>query len=120
VGAPLEDGRGSGINDTFFNPEDNGAPNAGAAYVYRTAGTSWRFLNYVKTNNGDPSSDNYRDTTDYNFGSSLALSADGAHLVVSAIGDTCTINAANALTAHEPAAFGGDCSVADSGAVYLY
>ena len=72
VGAPMEDSAATGVN----GPEaDDSAEDSGAAYVYGRTGTTWRQLAYVK-----PS-----DTAAYDeFGSSVAISADGRTVVAGA------------------------------------
>lgn len=74
VGAPAEGGEGVGIATL---PDMNGAETSGAVYVFRHA-AAWTFEAYVKTTNsgsGDAA------------GTSLALSGDGATLVVGAPGE---------------------------------
>ncbi len=70
VGASLEDGSATGVN----GDQGDGAPNAGAAYVFTRSGMNWGQQAYVKASNTDPG--------DY-FGSSVAVSGDtaviGAH-----------------------------------------
>ncbi len=71
VGAPSEDGSGTGIDP----PVDEAASESGAAYVYRRSGDSWLLEATLKADNtgmGDQ------------FGNSLAVSADGATVVVAA------------------------------------
>jgi hypothetical protein len=72
VGAPMEDSAATGVN----GPEDDdSAEDSGAAYVYGRTGTTWRQLAYIK-----PS-----DTMSYDeFGSSVAISADGRTVVAGA------------------------------------
>ncbi|MCA8837042.1 MAG: FG-GAP repeat protein, partial [Proteobacteria bacterium] len=60
VGAPLEDSSGS-------DATNNGAENAGAAYVYKRTSNAWTFEQYVKASNAD---------ADNRFGSALALATD--------------------------------------------
>jgi hypothetical protein len=50
VGANLEDGSGSGVNP----PSDEGAPNSGAAYVFKRSGTAWAQQAYLKASNPAP------------------------------------------------------------------
>jgi FG-GAP repeat len=76
VGAASEDGNARMINGDQTN---NTAPAAGAAYVFRRSGTTWRQEAYIKPSNLD----------DYDaFGSSVALSADGSLLAVGATGES--------------------------------
>ena len=65
VGASLEDGGATGVN----GDEGDGAPNAGAAYVFTRGGTTWGQEAYLKASNTDPG--------DY-FGYSVAVSGDTA------------------------------------------
>jgi hypothetical protein len=75
VSAHGEDSRATGIGG---DKADNGAPTAGAAYVFtRTAG-QWSQQAYVKASNPEQGD---------LFGQSLALSADGNTLAVGAIGE---------------------------------
>jgi hypothetical protein len=72
VGAPLEDSAATGIDG---NQADNTAIDAGAVYVFTRAGTTWSQQAYIKASNT---------TAGDQFGSSLALSADGTTLAVGA------------------------------------
>jgi hypothetical protein len=63
VGAPLEDGSGTGINP----PVNEGASGAGAAYLFVHNGTSWGPGGYVKPLNPGP---------DDNFGYSVSIFND--------------------------------------------
>jgi len=98
VGAPLEDGGGTGIGST----PDESATDAGAAYFYTRSTGTWSQQTYVKASNPD--------TLD-NFGTSVALSSDGNTLAVGA-----------QLEDGSSTGIGGtpDNSAANSGAVYLY
>jgi hypothetical protein len=72
VGAPLEDSAATGIDG---NQNDETAMDAGAVYVFARTGTTWSQQAYIKASNtaaGDQ------------FGSSVALSADGTTLAVGA------------------------------------
>src|SRR5688572_4191055 len=72
VGASMEDSAATGVNGS---EDDDSAEDSGAAYVYARTGTTWRQLAYIK-----PS-----DTTPYDeFGSSVAISADGRTVVAGA------------------------------------
>jgi hypothetical protein len=75
VGAYREDSNATGING---NQNDNSADRAGAAYVFRSDGTSWTQQAYIKASNTQP--------IDF-FGSSVALSSDGNTLAVGAYGE---------------------------------
>lgn len=100
VGAPFEDGTGTGIGG---NQSSNSAADAGAAYVYTRAGNSWSVQAYVKASNTK--------LNDW-FGATVALSSDGNLL---AVGAPFEDSGASGI--------GGDqASIAlpDSGAVYLF
>ena len=87
VGATAEDGSATGVAGT---PDDN-LGDAGAAYLFTRAGTTWSQTNYIKASNPAASD---------GFGVSVALSGDASSLVVGATGR--------------------DSSVANSGAAYYY
>jgi trimeric autotransporter adhesin len=72
VGAFYEDSAATGIDGDQTN---NGAPSAGAVYMFTRSGSAWSQQAYVKASNPAASD---------NFGYSLALSADGDMLAVSA------------------------------------
>lgn len=72
VGAPLEDGNGTGLGG---DPADNSAPNAGAVYIFGRVGSTWAQHAYIKASNTDALD---------KFGYAVALSADGDMLVVGA------------------------------------
>jgi len=100
VGARNESSRATGIDG---NQVDDSAINAGAAYVFTRAGSSWAQQAYVKASNTE---------ADDWFGRSLALSADGSTLAVGAI-----FEASNAT------GIGGnqaDNSAFAAGAVYVF
>ena len=63
VGAPYEDGSATGVNGTV----DEGAPRAGAAYVFVRSGTTWSQQAYLKA---------HQVTPDDQFGTSVAVSGD--------------------------------------------
>ncbi len=94
VGAPAEDGSGSGID----SPNDNSATNAGAVYIFTRTREGWIQQAYIKASNtgaGD------------RFGYALDLSDDGNWLAVGAyLEDSNGAENDNSLT--------------DSGAVYLF
>ncbi len=73
VGAPEEDSDAVGIDGDDAN---NNSTNSGAVYVYRRTGTQWAFEAYIKASNSDSPDE---------FGSSVALSADGSVLAVGAL-----------------------------------
>jgi len=72
VGAPGEYSAATGING---NQSDTSATAAGAAYVFRRAGTTWTQQAYIKPSNT---------AANFNFGESIALS--GNTLAVGALG----------------------------------
>ena len=76
VGAPREDSAGTGMN--AGTDADNSASNAGAVFVFERESGSWQQTHYVKASNTRRA--NY-------FGTGLALSADGAVLVIGANGE---------------------------------
>ena len=100
VGAPNEDSGSKGING---KQDDNSAFEAGAAYVYTRAGTTWTQHAYVKSSNTDSGDE---------FGSSLGLSADGRVLLVGARGEDSAAKGVNGNQA--------DNSIRDAGAAYLF
>jgi len=90
VGAPFEDGSAKGVN----GGSNELATDAGAVYVFTRSGTTWIQQAYIKATNSE---------TGDRFGSSVALSANGATLAVGA-----------------PLEDGGSNAVVDSGAVYVF
>jgi len=100
VGADREACSATGIGG---DQDDNSAKNAGAVYVYTRSGTAWSQQAYVKASNpgaGDQ------------FGTSVALSADGSILAVGADGEA---SAATGLGGDQ-----ADNSAGAAGAVYVY
>lgn len=75
VAATGEAGSSPGING---NQVDNSSPQAGAVYTYRRTGTAWASETYIKA--GNPEGGDF-------FGYSIALSADGNTLAVTAEGE---------------------------------
>lgn len=99
VGAPAEGGEGVGVATL---PDANGAATSGAAYVFRKA-AAWSLEAYVKTTNsgvGDAA------------GTSLALSGDGATLVVGAPGEDSDATGVESRLTNEDAL--------DSGAAFVF
>ncbi len=94
VGAPAEDGSGSGID----SPNDNSATNAGAVYIFTRTHEGWIQQAYIKASNSG---------ADDRFGYALDLSDDGNRLAVGAYREDS--NGAE-----------NDDSLTDSGAVYLF
>jgi len=100
VAARAESSNATGVGGA---QSDDSANRAGAVYVFRRTGSTWAQEAYVKASNTDA-----RDT----FGASVALSSDGATLVVGATGE-----ASNATS------IGGnqaDDSAPNTGAVYVF
>jgi hypothetical protein len=100
VSAPTEDSNATGIGG---NQTNNSASEAGAVYVYTRAGAAWSPQAYVKASNTGAG--------DW-FGSSLALSADGATTAVGAFGENSNATG-----------IGGDQTnntASGAGAVYVY
>jgi cysteine-rich repeat protein len=100
VGASAEDSVATGIGG---NQADNSAFAAGAVYVFTRSGTTWSQQAYIKASNtgaGD------------NFGSSVALSADGSTLAVGANGES---SAATGIGSNQL-----DNSARAAGAVYVF
>jgi hypothetical protein len=75
VGAQVENGSARTIN----GPADDAAEDAGAVYVFRRNGTLWSQQAYLKASNADAYDE---------FGSAMALNADGALLAVGARGES--------------------------------
>lgn len=106
VGAVGESSAATGIGG---NQKDNSAPAAGAAYVYTRSGSAWVQQAYIKASN---TAVNEFAAGDDSFGTSLALTNDGAALAVGAPGE-----------GGGATGIGGDQSNKSeplSGAVYLY
>ena len=96
VGAPYESGSGS-------NEKDNSAYASGAVYVFARSGSGWTQQAYVKASNAGQSD---------HFGASVALSADGNTLAVSAHWEA---SGATGVDGNQH-----DESVAQAGAVYVF
>jgi hypothetical protein len=75
VGATLED---SNATDVDGDQTDNSTQEAGAVYVFTRSGITWAQQAYIKASNTEA-----RDL----FGHSVALSADGLTLAVSAVSE---------------------------------
>ncbi len=85
VGAPMEDGSGRGVNPGA----NRSSKNSGAAYTYTRVGSTWSNGVYLKPPQNSPE--------DW-FGRCVAISGDGAVLLVGAQGDdanTTCVNGAN-------------------------
>jgi trimeric autotransporter adhesin len=100
VSAPDEDSGATGIDG---DQDDNTAADAGAVYVFTRSGTTWTQQAYVKASNTGPGD---------LFGTSVALTADGATLAVGAILES---SAASGIDGDQ-----GDDSAAAAGAVYVF
>jgi hypothetical protein len=72
VGAPLEDGAGTGVGG---NPANNGLTKAGAAYLFTRSGSTFAGAVYLKASNSG--------LKDW-FGWTVAISGDGSTLAVAA------------------------------------
>jgi hypothetical protein len=72
VGAAMEDSRARGVNG---QQQDNSATESGAAYLFTRSGTTWRQQAYIKAENADEFDE---------FGTSVALSANGRRLMIGA------------------------------------
>jgi hypothetical protein len=72
VAAAMEDSDANGVGG---DQDDDSAEDAGAAYIYARTGTTWRQQAYIKASN----------TASYDeFGSSIAISADGRTIAAGA------------------------------------
>jgi hypothetical protein len=100
VGVRYEDSGAIGIGG---NQTDNSAPNAGAVYVFIRNGTMWSQQAYLKASNTD---------ADDNFGTAVALSADGSTLAVGAVLED---SAATGIGGNQ-----ADNSAMNAGAVYVF
>ncbi len=102
VGATSEASAATGVNG---NQSDNSAFSAGAVYVFTRSGTTWSQQAYVKASNTVA-----RDQ----FGTSVALSADGSMLAVGAQNEGNSVTGINGDQNLRLPTTGG------SGAVYLF
>jgi hypothetical protein len=93
--APNEDGGGQG---TGGNQNDDSASEAGAVYIYRRSGVTWNNEAYIKGSNTGQFDE---------FGSAVALSREGAAMVVGA-------------RFEDGEAGDGPGEITDSGAVYVF
>lgn len=100
VAAPLEDGSATGVGGAVGNT----APDAGAVFLFVRNGKDWSTEAYVKASNT---------ASNDQFGYALALSGDGATLVVAApLEDSGSVGSVNGDQA--------DNTRSDSGAVYVF
>lgn len=102
VGANSEDSKATGIDQ---DDADRTVPAAGAAYAYRRVTGGWEKTAYIKASNTHENAQ---------FGSCLALSADGNTLAVGSPREK-----SNAIGVDQ-ASGQDDRSAADAGAVYIY
>jgi hypothetical protein len=112
VGAPFEDSSTPGVGST---PNEL-TSDAGAVYVYTRSGSTWSHQAYVKASNPDTNFTGGRFIGDQ-FGSSVALSADGNTLAAGAIGESSGRTGVIAGVVDETAANGNGALL--SGAVYV-
>jgi hypothetical protein len=99
AGAPGQAGGGRGFN---ANPEDFSAPESGAVYVFLRDAGRWTQRAFIKAPNAEAFDQ---------FGSGVALSADGSTLSVAANGE----DGGPAIDAEQK-----DNSLRDSGALYVF
>jgi hypothetical protein len=99
AGAPGQSGGGRGVN---ANPEDFTAPESGAVYVFLRSGSRWMQHAYIKAPNAEAFDQ---------FGSGVALSADGATMAVAANGE----DSGSGIDGDQ-----NDNAVRDSGALYIF
>ncbi len=101
VSAPMDSSALTGVHDADPDGSDDSAYSSGAVYVY--AGEDWTRQAFIKASNTGSSDQ---------FGSALALSADGNTLAVSAPFEDSSATGINGEQS--------DNSVNQSGAVYIY
>lgn len=99
VGAPLEDGEGTGIN----GPDGMANSNSGAVYVFARSASAWQQQAYVKASNTGAFD---------RFGHAVALTEDGNTLAVSATGESSSGLGLDGVQL--------DDSASSAGAVYLF
>ena len=100
AGAPNEDSNAKGING---NQTNNRGDSSGAAYVFTRTGTTWTQRAYVKGSNTEAFDE---------FGSAVAISADGKTIVVGAPIEKSASKGVNANQA--------DNSAEGAGAAYVF
>ncbi|HEX7843858.1 MAG TPA: integrin, partial [Kofleriaceae bacterium] len=100
VGAEFEDSAATGIDG---NQADNSAAAAGAVYVFVRSGATWTQQAYIKASNTDAGDQ---------FGSAVALSADGTTLAVGAVRESGAATGVNGNQASN--------SAFSAGAVYVF
>ena len=99
AGAPGQSGGGRGFKAA---PDDFTAPESGAVYLFRRSAGRWTQQAYIKAPNADEFDQ---------FGSGLALSADGATMAVAANGE----DGGSGIDGNQ-----NDNSVRDAGAVFVF
>jgi hypothetical protein len=114
VSAYWESSASKGVNS---NQDDDSIPQAGAVYVFTRSGNAWSQQAYLKPSNTGRAPD-VNDSDDWGdgdqFGSSIALSADGNTLAVGAISEDSRAAGIN------NDAFQDDDSANSAGAVYIF
>jgi hypothetical protein len=100
VGAPAEASAATGVNG---DQSDNTAVSSGAVYLFTRSGSVWIQQAYLKASNTDAQD---------NFGTAVALSADGSTLAVGAPYEDSAATGVNGDQTNN--------SRTDSGAVYLF
>jgi hypothetical protein len=109
VASPYEDSSATGINGDQSNSSSTLWP-PGAVYVFTRTGTDWLQQAYVKASNTDEGwAESYEFLQNDDFGESLALSRDGATLVIGAWNE----RSGDRTNQHDNSSPG-------AGAVYLY
>jgi hypothetical protein len=114
VSAYWESSAAKGVNG---DQNDDSIPQAGAVYIFTRTGNTWAQQAYLKASNTGraPVPGDAEDWGDGDqFGSSIALSADGNTLAVGTISED---SRASGINNH---AFQDDDSAASSGAVYIF
>lgn len=107
AGAEYEDGSAAGV----AGADDDAAGSSGAAYVYSRTASTWSAPTYVKASNSEGGDA---------FGSSAALSADGATLAVGAFNEQSAATGLNANQQDDCEATPAANCADRSGAVYIY
>ncbi|MDC0672206.1 hypothetical protein [Nannocystis radixulma] len=100
VGAPNESSGATGIDGIQL---DETAVGAGAVYTFTRSNGTWSQQSYIKASNTSP---------DYNFGSALALAADGKTLAVASESESSAAKGINGNQANT--------SASNAGAVYVF
>ncbi len=103
VGAPMDPSSAIGVHEDDPDPTDDSAYSSGAVYVYGRSGDGWSAQAFIKASNAGSNDQ---------FGSALALSADGNTLAVSAVFEDSSATGINGDQ--------DDNSLNQSGAVYVF